>query len=164
MEIKDKLSARQASMQMATDVMIATAPLVKGYDINNHLVCAKGLYDWVIGNAELPEVYDPNTQARQIAEMFMKAKDPFKMKTLWFQIFRDENGKPTERVWKAMRDLLPIMVHDSKRSIVIGSLEEFDRRKQEIIDNADYTEYCPVADSDTRFPIREPITLGIVSK
>lgn len=156
MEVKDKLTARQVAMRMATDVFCAIESQY-GYDINAHKKYAKELYDWIVGNAELPEVYNPNAQTDKLMDMFMKTREDFKSDPFWFPIVRDDSGEPVQNMMSVLRDNCPIYIHDSKHTIVIGSKEEFDRRKQEIIDNADYTHYRCIIGDDVKYPIERPL-------
>lgn len=164
MGIKDKLTARQVAMQMATDTMCAIVSQSTRYDVNDHCYIAKKLYDWIVGDAELPQVHNPDKQTEKLMDVFMKTHEDFKCDPLWFPIVRDNSGEPAPNMMSFLRDNCPIYIHDSKHTIIIGSKEEFDRRKQEIIDNADYTHYRYIIGDDMKYPIKRPLTLGIVGE
>lgn len=155
MEIKDKLTARQVAMEMATTIMVAAIPRLPhshGYDSEDHMNLAQDLYDWIVGNAELPEVYD---QESLFSEVLSKIDGGFKTPVIWLSIPKDEKNVPTSEAVGVLRRCIPIFLRSANGEIkVIGNKEEFDK----IVDSgalADYTEYSMIFDPDPKHPLRE---------
>lgn len=142
MEIKDKITVRQVAMQLATETMCAIIKKEE-YDINEHIKLAKILYDWIIGNADIPEVYNINEQTENMMNAFLKIQGKFKPEPLWLPIYH-ENGKIKPVIIDLMRKSIPISIRSKDGVIkIIGSVEELDKiaESEDVLNYKDYSFY-----------------------
>jgi hypothetical protein len=70
--IKSKIDARERALEMATQLAIA---LFKGGKTCDLMPVAKELYEYLIGDAELPEVTDDNAHIKELLEIANKSFD-----------------------------------------------------------------------------------------
>lgn len=70
--IRSKIDARERALELATQLAIA---LFKGGQNCDLIPVAKELYEYLIGDAELPEVTDDNAHIKELLEIANKSFD-----------------------------------------------------------------------------------------
>ena len=120
MEIKDKLNAKQFALQ------IASSFLSDDYGVDTHLAIADKLYKWLVGDADLPEVYDPNTITDELINMFAKSHENFKPQPLWVKISKGKDGNVESSVLNDLRQHMSLkLCTDDGKIKEVCSLAEF---------------------------------------
>lgn len=81
-QIKDMVTLRHEAMKLATQAITTTTSFnsVTAYDINNHLAIAKAIEKYIKGDADIPEIDNPNEPWKEIMakmqESFHKPAEP----------------------------------------------------------------------------------------